>query len=169
MQQCRRLCRARTKTVLSAVSRSNSISGTSTFHVETAWLMLRRVSCVQITRFPADSRIHNGNKFWSGVKRFPVPVIRYDPTNSLHVMFVSSTATLYATSFGLVPASDVSLSQLQSTEFVNSVVRALPIPDLRDLTGAYWYRRRYDCEEPMETDAGNNILISRAYNICINV
>jgi len=49
---------------------------------------------------PKDSTDKLGNLFWSGPKRFPEP-INFDPSDPLHVKFVTATANLLASNFGI--------------------------------------------------------------------
>jgi len=86
------------------------------------------------TTFPADSRKKNGDPYWSGTRRFP-NVVAYDPADEYHVMFVTATANILAASYGLVPVPDGDKNLLpadskwRSPEFVNSIVRSLPVPE----------------------------------------
>lgn len=53
--------------------------------------------------FPEDAKDKDGQPFWSGPKRAPHPE-HYDPTDALHVHFVTSAANLIAFSLG-IPAN----------------------------------------------------------------
>lgn len=48
--------------------------------------------------YPLDAKTKDGNLFWSLPKRAPVPAV-YDPTNSLHIQFITSMACLRANVF----------------------------------------------------------------------
>ncbi|GFO14677.1 ubiquitin-like modifier-activating enzyme 6 [Plakobranchus ocellatus] len=45
--------------------------------------------------FPADKRLEDGVLFWSSPKRPPTPV-EFDPNDEMHMLFVTTTAHLYA-------------------------------------------------------------------------
>ncbi len=85
--------------------------------------------------FPADALKKSGDKFWSGAKRFPTAVTRYDPNDPFHVMFVTATANILAAAYGLVPTPDGYSNTLPSDHewrspvFVNAVVRLLPVSE----------------------------------------
>ncbi|ADM11226.1 ubiquitin-activating enzyme E1 [Encephalitozoon intestinalis ATCC 50506] len=53
-----------------------------------------------ITAFPPDSKTKEGQPFWMPPKRSPV-TISFDVNNSLHVLFVQSTANIFSFNFGI--------------------------------------------------------------------
>ncbi|CAE1293129.1 UBE1L2 [Acanthosepion pharaonis] len=48
--------------------------------------------------FPLDTKLADGGMFWHSPKRPPVP-LTFDSTNPLHLLFICSTARLYAETF----------------------------------------------------------------------
>ncbi len=77
----------------------------------------------------------SGEKFWSGAKRFPTAIMRYDPNDPFHVMFVTAMANILAAAYGIVPMPENEKNLLpkehkfRSTEYINSIVRSLPVPE----------------------------------------
>jgi ubiquitin-activating enzyme E1 len=55
--------------------------------------------------FPPDAKDKDGQPFWSGPKRAPTP-IAFDPTDPLHVQFVTSCANLIAYNLGILQNRD---------------------------------------------------------------
>lgn len=68
----------------------------SAFHA-----MFRDKILALIAAFPADFT-KDGEKFWSGAKRFPTAAT-LDLDDEVHLDFIRSTANIYATNFGIVP------------------------------------------------------------------
>ncbi|RLN93358.1 hypothetical protein BBJ28_00015538 [Nothophytophthora sp. Chile5] len=54
-----------------------------------------------IHNFPEDHLTNSGEKFWSGAKRFPQAVEKFDPQNPLHLNFVRATANILAVCYGI--------------------------------------------------------------------
>ena len=50
--------------------------------------------------FPLDSKDKDGNPFWSGPKRAP-DAITFNPSDPLHVHFITATANLIAFTIGI--------------------------------------------------------------------
>ncbi len=102
---------------------------------------------------PADFVKSDGHMFWSGTKRFPMPITTFDPSDPFHVMFVMATANVLAAAFGLVPTPEGSLNLLsehhewRQHDVIASIVRSLPVPpitkvdiQLEDDTSAFCVR-----------------------------
>ncbi|CEG42526.1 ubiquitin-activating enzyme e1 [Plasmopara halstedii] len=56
-----------------------------------------------IHNFPKDHLANSGEKFWSGAKRFPQAVDKFEPENLLHLNYVRATANILAVCYGLQP------------------------------------------------------------------
>ena len=69
--------------------------------------------------FPSDSLTSTGTKFWSGPKRAPL-AIEFDETDPLHLQFVTSTAVLLASLFGIQ-------ATIQD-QFMLSTLKSLKLP-----------------------------------------
>eukprot|EP00644_Phytophthora_capsici_P014262 jgi/Phyca11/531982/estExt2_fgenesh1_pg.C_PHYCAscaffold_30148 len=62
-----------------------------------------------VHNFPEDHLTNSGEKFWSGAKRFPQAVDKFDPKNPLHLNFVRATANILAVCYGIQPAPEQKL------------------------------------------------------------
>ncbi|KAL3665956.1 hypothetical protein V7S43_008755 [Phytophthora oleae] len=62
-----------------------------------------------VHNFPEDHLTNSGEKFWSGAKRFPQAVDKFDPQNPLHLNFVRATANILAVCYGIQPAPEQKL------------------------------------------------------------
>jgi ubiquitin-activating enzyme E1 len=60
--------------------------------------------------FPTDAVTSTGAPFWSGPKRAPT-ALTFDPTNELHLDFITAAANLRAENFGLNGSTDVTVVQ----------------------------------------------------------
>ena len=58
--------------------------------------------------FPADSATPEGQPFWSGAKRPPV-ILRFDPSDPLHMDFIVAASTLRAVNYRITPVKDLDL------------------------------------------------------------
>lgn len=58
--------------------------------------------------FPADSATPEGQPFWSGAKRPPV-VLRFDPSDPLHMDFIVAASTLRAVNYRIDPVKDLDM------------------------------------------------------------
>lgn len=56
--------------------------------------------------YPPDKITEEGVPFWSGTKREPV-VIKFDPTNELHLSFIDAAAKIHARIYGIKPEGDL--------------------------------------------------------------
>eukprot|EP00792_Barthelona_sp_PAP020_P005354 TRINITY_DN2611_c0_g1_i1.p1 TRINITY_DN2611_c0_g1~~TRINITY_DN2611_c0_g1_i1.p1 ORF type:complete len:989 (+),score=316.32 TRINITY_DN2611_c0_g1_i1:27-2969(+) len=56
--------------------------------------------------YPADHKHPSGLPYWSGSKRCPI-VINFDPSNELHVQFITSAAKLKAEVHNIEPTDDI--------------------------------------------------------------
>lgn len=56
--------------------------------------------------FPADSATPEGQPFWSGAKRPPV-ILRFDPSDPLHMDFIVAASTLRAVNYRIAPVKDL--------------------------------------------------------------
>lgn len=71
-----------------------------------AWARLEFQQCFHdsiaqlLHNFPADQVTASGAPFWSGAKRAPTP-LQFDPTDSVHLDYVRSSADLRAFNYGL--------------------------------------------------------------------
>lgn len=70
--------------------------------------------------FPADHKDKDGQPFWSGPKRAPSP-IPFDPSDPLHVHFVTAAANLIAFNLGI--------PQNRDTNYVAQVAAKVAVPD----------------------------------------
>ncbi|XP_062608943.1 ubiquitin-like modifier-activating enzyme 6 [Saccostrea cucullata] len=75
--------------------------------------------------FPLDTKMQDGSLFWQSPKRPPVPQ-EFDIHNPLHLLFIVSTARLYAGMFN-IPVSSVDTS----FETINSILQNMKIPEYR--------------------------------------
>ncbi|ETP34904.1 hypothetical protein F442_16847 [Phytophthora nicotianae P10297] len=67
-----------------------------------------------IHNFPEDHLTNSGEKFWSGAKRFPQAVEKFDPQNPLHLNFVRATANILAVCYGIQPPPEQKLVSADS-------------------------------------------------------
>ncbi|EGG23006.1 ubiquitin activating enzyme E1 [Cavenderia fasciculata] len=67
--------------------------------------------------FPRDMLTTTGNPFWSGPKRAPTP-LKFDPTNSLHMDFVTAAANLRAFNYGLKGETTVDSIRKWATDVI---------------------------------------------------
>jgi ubiquitin-activating enzyme E1 len=70
---------------------------------------------------PKDGKDKLGNLFWSGTKRLPEPVT-FDPSDPLHVKFITATANLIALNFNIKQERDTDIiasmaAKIQVEEF----------------------------------------------------
>ncbi|GFR83919.1 ubiquitin-like modifier-activating enzyme 6, partial [Elysia marginata] len=73
--------------------------------------------------FPADKKLEDGALFWASPKRPPTPVI-FDPCEEMHMLFVRTTARLYADIYRVkVTTQDVD----EGT--VRSILASVSVPD----------------------------------------
>ncbi|KAK3761216.1 hypothetical protein RRG08_022616 [Elysia crispata] len=73
--------------------------------------------------FPADKVLDDGVLFWASPKRPPTPV-EFDPNDDMHVLFVTTTARLYADIYRIqFAAHDV------AEEAVRSILTSVQVPE----------------------------------------
>nr|XP_022335086.1 ubiquitin-like modifier-activating enzyme 6 [Crassostrea virginica] len=75
--------------------------------------------------FPLDTRMQDGSLFWQSPKRPPIPQ-EFNIQNSLHFLFIVSTARLYAGVFN-IPVT----SWDTSVETIKSIIEDMKIPEYR--------------------------------------
>jgi ubiquitin-activating enzyme E1 len=73
--------------------------------------------------FPIDHKDKDGILFWSGPKRAPTP-FAFDPSDPLHVHFVTAAANLIAYNLGITQSRDISL--IKSTAAATVVAPFVP-------------------------------------------
>lgn len=73
--------------------------------------------------FPKDAKTSNGDPFWSGAKRAPVP-LKFDLHNPDHLHFVAASANLRAFNYGI--QGDAGEPDLA---FYESVLKSMVVPD----------------------------------------
>lgn len=76
--------------------------------------------------FPADSKTSNGEPFWSGAKRAPVP-LEFDINNGEHFNFVVAGANLRAFNYH-IPSPDHATGR-PDIKYYESVIEPMVIPD----------------------------------------
>ena len=84
-----------------------------------------------IYNFPEDHVSSNGEKFWTGAKRFPHPAV-FDAENEQHLGFIVSVANLLAVNYGLVEPPDKTLiahdHQFRDLTYVKRILADLSVP-----------------------------------------
>lgn len=83
-----------------------------------------------LTSFPPDSKDSSGQPFWSGPKRAPTPQV-FDPTDPVHVSFVTATANLVAYTLGLKQNRDSAAiaSQAKSASVPTYIQKTVKVAD----------------------------------------
>jgi len=84
-----------------------------------------------IHNFPEDHVTSNGDKFWTGAKRFPQPAV-FDAEKEQHLGFVVSVANLLAVNYGLVESPDKTLiaqdHRFRDLKYIKGILASLPVP-----------------------------------------
>ncbi|CAL1537293.1 unnamed protein product [Lymnaea stagnalis] len=75
--------------------------------------------------FPLDRKLEDGALFWAPPKRPPRPV-RFDPEDEMHLLFVTTSARLYADVYGIKWSS-----QDLSRDVVLSIVSQVQVPEFK--------------------------------------
>lgn len=75
-----------------------------------------------IHNLPLDKLLPNGQLFWSGAKK-PPAFLEFDPSDPLHLEFVSAVASIRASQYGLAPCEDLA--------HIARVAASTPVPVFR--------------------------------------